>query len=391
MATVTIGFFPREQFSLAAESLQRIFDCTHIPFNLIAIDCNTPKVYWQQIEQVLEGRSNVRVIHTDRYLMPNQSRNLVLKEADPQDEFLCFIESDVLVEDGWLSSLIQACEEHPADVAIPRIIEGRLGATKIHWDANLGQVNSIQTAEGTQLEILPLSGNQRLDRGSHRRKIDLSGEAHCQLYRRSVFERVTPFDDDVIYLDWIDSSMALYDSKIPVVFEPQSVVHFWHPYPPSQDDLDYFFRRWDLQQAAQELPLIQKKWNLVQMTASLDFVIERNRIGQLHQIVDKLKAIISPQESIILVDENCLNGNEVVASLRIIPFLERDGQYWGLPANDNSAIQELERLRQNGCSAIVFLWHTFWWLEHYREFNDYLHKKFSCLLQNDCVIMFDLR
>ena len=62
MPTVTIGFFPREQFSLAAESLQRIFDYTHIPFNLIVINCNTPEVYWKQIEQVLAGRSNVKVI-----------------------------------------------------------------------------------------------------------------------------------------------------------------------------------------------------------------------------------------------------------------------------------------------------------------------------------------
>ena len=63
MSTITIGFFPRERFSLAAESLQRIFDYTCIPFNLIVVDCNTPKVYWQQMEQVLRGRSNVNVIH----------------------------------------------------------------------------------------------------------------------------------------------------------------------------------------------------------------------------------------------------------------------------------------------------------------------------------------
>jgi GT2 family glycosyltransferase len=106
MSTVTIGFFPREQFSLAAESLQRIFEYTRIPFNLIVVDCNTPKVYWLQIEQVLKGRSNVKVIHNDHYLQANQLRNLVIQEA--KDEFLCFIENDVLVEEGWLSNLI-AC------------------------------------------------------------------------------------------------------------------------------------------------------------------------------------------------------------------------------------------------------------------------------------------
>ncbi|MUG98010.1 glycosyltransferase [Scytonema sp. UIC 10036] len=390
MPTVTIGFFPREQFSLAAESLQRIFDCTHIPFNLIVIDCNTPEVYWKQIEQVLAGRSNVKVISKDYYLMPNQSRNLVLQESNSNDDFLCFIENDVLVEEDWLSYLIQACEEHPADVAIPRIIEGRLGATKIHWDPNLGQVRSVETTDGVELEILPPTGDLQLDRGSHRRTIELSGEVHCQLYRRSVFERVNPFDD-VVYLDWIDSTMALYKANISVVFEPKSVVHFWHPFPPERDDLDYFFKRWDLQQAANELEQIQKKWNLAQMTADLFFVEERNRIARMYDLREELKALFSPQESFILVDESCLYGNKIIKDFQTIPFTERNGQYWGVPTDDNMAIREFERLYQTGVCAIVFLWTAFWWLEHFTGFHDYLRQKFPYLLKNDCVIVFGLR
>ncbi|KAB8335202.1 glycosyltransferase family 2 protein [Scytonema tolypothrichoides VB-61278] len=390
MSTVTIGFFPREQFSLAAESLQRIFDCTHIPFNLIVIDCNTPQVYWKQIEQVLAGRSNVKVISKDYYLMPNQSRNLVIQEFNSDDDFLCFIENDVLVEEGWLSYLIQACEECPADVAIPRIIEGRLGATKIHWDPNLGQVDSVQTTDGIKLQILPPTGDQQLDQGSHRRKLELSGEVHCQLYRRSVFDRVNPFDD-VVYLDWIDSSMALHNSNISVVFEPKSVVHFWHPFPPELDDLNYFLKRWDLQQAAKELDQIQKKWNLAQMTADLFFVEERNRIAHLYDLREKLKVLIPQDKSFILVDEDFLNGNKIFEGFQTIPFTERNGQYWGVPTDDNMAIREFERLHQTGVYAIVFLWNAFWWLDYFTGFHDYLRQKFPYLLKNDCAIMFSLQ
>ncbi|MDZ8085558.1 MAG: glycosyltransferase [Nostoc sp. DedQUE12b] len=388
-STVTIGFSPREQFSLAAECLQRIFDYTCIPFNLIVVDGNTPKVYWQQIEEVLQGRSNVKIIHANDYLMPNQAKNLVIQEA--KDDFVCFIENDVLVEKGWLSYLIAACEEHPADVAIPRIIEGPLGETKIHWDPGLGEVQLVQTANEVKWEILPPTGDLQLDKGCDRRTIKLSGEAHCQLYRRSVFDKVNPFDGDVIYLDWIDSSLALYNAKIPIVFEPKSIIHFWHPYPPHLDELDYFWQRWDLQQAASEIDRIQKKWNLVRVTADLDFVMERNRIGQLHAIREELKTLISPQESFILVDEDILNGNEIIKGFQTIPFTEHNGQYWGQPADDETAIREFNRLHQIGASAIVFLWHTFWWLDYYVEFYDYLRQKFPCVLRNDCVIIFDLR
>lgn len=389
MSTVTIGFFPREQFALAAESLQRIFDYTHIPFNLIVVDCNTPKVYWQQIEQVLEGRSNVKVIHKDHYLQANQLRNLVIQEAN--DDFLCFVENDVLVEEGWLSHLITACEKQPADVAVPRIIEGPLGATSIHWDPNQGQVRSVQTADGVKWEIVPATDDQQLDRGTHRRRIELAGEAHCRLYRRSVFDQVAPFDEEVIFLDHLDSSLALYNAKVPVVFEPKSVVHFWHPYPPCADELDYFFMRWDLEKSAKSLERIQKKWNLVQLYGDLSFAIERNHIGHLYEVREKLQTLISPQESFILVDEDRLNGNEIMEGFRTIPFTENNGWYWGRPTDDDMAIREFERLHQTGASAIVFLWHTFWWLEYYAGFHDYLRQKFPCVLQNDHSIAFDLR
>ncbi|MCC5651557.1 glycosyltransferase [Nostoc sp. XA013] len=389
MSTVTIGFFPREQFSLAAESLQRIFEYTQIPFNLIVIDCNTPKVYWQQIEQVLKGRHNVRVIHKNDYLQANQLRNLVIQEAE--DEFLCFIENDVLVEEGWLSYLINACKEQPADVAVPRIIEGPLGATSVHWDPNQGHLRSVQTADGVKWEILPATtDDQHLNRGNHRRTIQLAGEAHCRLYRRSVFDSVAPFDEEVIFLDHLDSSLALYHAKIPVVFEPRSVVHFWHPYPPRPEELGYFFMRWDLEKSAKSLDRIQTKWNLVHLYGDLSFAVERNHIGHLYEVREQLKSLILPQESFILVDEDRLNGNEIIAGFRTIPLTEHNGQYWGAPTDDSMAIREFDRLRQTGASAIVFFWHTFWWLDYYVGFHDYLRQNFPCILQTDHLIAFDL-
>lgn len=388
MSTVTLGFFPREQFALAAESLQRIFEYTDIPFNLLVVDCNTPKVYWQQIEQVLKERNNIKVIQSDRYLQANELRNLVIEFA--KDDFLCFVENDVLVEEGWLSHLITACKEQSADVAVPRMIEGLLGTTSIHWDSNQGEIRSIQTADGVKWEILPATGDLQLNCGTHRRMIKLAGEAHCRLYRRRLFDRIAPFDEEVIFLDHLDSSLALYNAKIPVVFEPKSVVHFWHPYPPHPEDLDYFFHRWDLEKSAKSLERIKQKWNLVELYGDLSFARERNHIGHLYDVRKELETLISPQESFILVDEDRLNGNEIVKGLQTIPFTERNGWYWDRPADDETAIREFDRLRQAGAISIVFLWHTFWWLEYYIKFHNYL-QQFPCVLQNDHLIAFGLR
>ena len=95
--------------------------------------------------------------------------------------------------------------------------------------------------------------------------------------------------------------------------------------------------------------------------------------------------------SFILVDEEQWSAGEFVAGRRRIPFLERDGQYWGCPSDDATAIRDLERLRRWAADYIVFAWPAFWWLDHYSGFGRYLHSQFRCVLQNNDVVMFDLR
>ena len=74
-----------------------------------------------------------------------------------------------------------------------------------------------------------------------------------------------------------------------------------------------------------------------------------------------------------------------------MPFLEKDGQYWGPPADDATAINELERLHQAGAQLVVFVWTTFWWLEHYTGFHRHLRSRYACVQEDEHVVVFDLR
>jgi hypothetical protein len=71
-----------------------------------------------------------------------------------------------------------------------------------------------------------------------------------------------------------------------------------------------------------------------------------------------LAALIPPGESFIFVDQELLR-EYLALGRHAIPFLERDGQYWGPPADDSTATQELERLRRTGAKFIVFAWLRF--------------------------------
>jgi predicted O-methyltransferase YrrM len=107
-------------------------------------------------------------------------------------------------------------------------------------------------------------------------------------------------------------------------------------------------------------------------------------------IREEIAALIPSESTFILVNDNNWNAGDTLSDRRIIPFLEREGQYWGPPADDTSAIQELERLRQSGATSIVFTWPSFWWLDYYSEFHNYLRSNYQYLFDDERIVMFKL-
>jgi hypothetical protein len=112
---------------------------------------------------------------------------------------------------------------------------------------------------------------------------------------------------------------------------------------------------------------------------------------QIHVATQELLALIPPGNAFILADEDAWTTTESISGRRRIPFLEREGQYWGLPADDQTAITELERLRRSGASFLVIAWPAFWWLDYYAGLHRHLRSKYRCVLENDRLVVFDLR
>ena len=105
---------------------------------------------------------------------------------------------------------------------------------------------------------------------------------------------------------------------------------------------------------------------------------------------NEITTLIAPGETFILVDESQW-GAKIVRDRHIIPFLERDGHYWGVPPDDSTAVQELERLRREGASFIVFGWPAFWWLDYYSELRKHLISGYRLLLRNSRLIVYGIR
>jgi SAM-dependent methyltransferase len=109
----------------------------------------------------------------------------------------------------------------------------------------------------------------------------------------------------------------------------------------------------------------------------------------LPQTVSDLERVIPDNASFVLVDHAVLH--DVAFGDRVaIPFLERDGEYWGMPADGAAAIAEVERQRARGARFIAFYSVGFWCLDRFQDFAAYLRSRFPVVVENERVIVFSL-
>ena len=356
--TITIGFWARERFVMAGESLASLYEHTTLPFELVVLDAATPERYLSEMQAVLEGHDNWRMLHVDHYLLPPAAKNLILSEV--KTDYVCLLENDTLFTDGWLEALVEACETFPADVAAPAIREGR--GEEEHFDSHLGSVT--QNEDGLW-EIKPLKAARNEVPGPERVEFV---EQHCLLFRRSVFDRIGPYDEELNTRDEIDLSLALYHAGATVVLEPRSIVNYVPPSErPEPDELDYYAMRWDLDRAIRSRERIRERWSLVETPGDLGFVRYRNLIPQLPVARATLEELIESGHRVVLIENGDWFDTEVTEGLDLTPFPDAGGHFGGFPESDEAACRELEAAVEAGATAIVVGWPAQWWFDYLPE------------------------
>lgn len=123
--------------------------------------------------------------------------------------------------------------------------------------------------------------------------------------------------------------------------------------------------------------------------AEAETIQKKNWLAAVRRTKQELLSIVSGGECLVLVDEEHLRNEFALENT--IPFLEKDGQYAGPPPDDDTAITELERLRNLNAGFIAFAWPAFWWCNYYLQFLQYLHSRFHCVLENERLIIFNLK
>jgi len=113
--------------------------------------------------------------------------------------------------------------------------------------------------------------------------------------------------------------------------------------------------------------------------------------GNVKLATQEITFIVPRGDRFVLVNDGQWNFDERDSEHYCTAYLERGGQYWGPPPDDDTAIRELERLRKSGAGYMIFAWPAFWWLNHYSDLHNYLNTNFSCVLKNERLIVYNLR
>jgi hypothetical protein len=196
------------------------------------------------------------------------------------------------------------------------------------------------------------------------------GYGHCFL-AKDFFERLGGWPEYCYWGREDKEFWAKVSSLQPAVREQvQGFYHQWHP-----EDIDWKNRYGEETEAFQELK------ERVQAAES--------EVARARAVMAQVDTLLPRRSRYVLVDEDRFAEHGDLGG-RAVPFLEKDGQYWGIPADDATALSELKRLHAAGARFVVVPWIGFWWLTHFTQLNTYLRTSSTIMIETDAVIIFDL-
>ena len=260
---VTIVVVPRERFSYAPTSLESVYEHTQIPFKLIYVDGNSPEKSKMYLEEQAHSKG-FKLLRTDRYLYPNQARNIGAQHADTK--YIAFVDNDVVVSPGWLQALIQCAEETNAAVVGPLMCQHEPIHQEIHFAGGESHIWVDKLGRRRLREKMFYQGRKVTEmRNQLQRMTTELAEFHCVLVNRSVFEKIGPLDEAMLNTkEHLDFCMTVREAGGTVYFEPDSLVTYVPGPPQELADVHYYMLRWSDAWTLSSLKRMQEKWNLAE-------------------------------------------------------------------------------------------------------------------------------
>lgn len=315
---VTIVVVPRERFSLAMRSLESLFEHTDFPFSMIYIDGGSPDAVRRHLI-AQSRRRGFHLIRTDRYLSPNQARNLAIRHVETK--YVVFVDNDLVVSPGWLEALHRCAEETKGWVVGPIYCIGKPEHEIVHMAGGIARIQELD--EKRHLLEKHLFVGEHLS-GVHpilRRESCELVEFHCMLVRMETFRCLGLLDENLLSSpEHIDLCLSVRGVGREIYFEPAAVVSYIPPPPFAWYDIAYFVLRWSEAWNRSSLDHFRRKWNL---SRDDPFLADHSMWLRSHRqlLLASLQALlcrVCGRKAVRWIDRRLLSPAEVVANRLLI-------------------------------------------------------------------------
>lgn len=202
-------------WDLARRAITALAENTDQPFELVLVDNASPDDTLARAEAIVEGATIVRNEVNRGF---GEGSNQGAQAA--RGRFLCFLNSDALVEPDWLPPLLEAVERPRVGAAVPLFLNENRSVQEAG-----SVIDSIGYAHAVGADGKPGNFAYRF-----RREVDY-GSAACLLIRRDLFLELGGFDQAFTPAYYEDSDLCfrLHDRGLKTLYEPRSrVVHIRH-------------------------------------------------------------------------------------------------------------------------------------------------------------------
>ncbi|MGH7801480.1 MAG: glycosyltransferase [Thermodesulfobacteriota bacterium] len=284
------------------------------------------------------------------------------------------------------------------DILLPTAVERSIPffnnpeVVKVHWPLWIVDKGGKKTGDIKPTKALP--------EGDFSDVILKGGPTSCissptsgNAWDRRFLEKVFPVPEDVDYYkicaDEYLYTLAPVFGKLKKISEPQGFyrLHGKNIYSGKSFSEKLQF---ELKGREQQCSVLSKILTKFGFSIELELWKKNSWFHRLDHAVKEISSIVPEGDTFILIDDDTWGAQEIFSDIHAIPFIEKEGYYIGPPDDDETAILELERLRIIGADFLIFGWSSFWWLEEFQIFKEYLRTKFKCVHEDDDIIVFDI-
>ena len=223
---------------VATRAISALAQNTEPCFELILVDNASPDDSLARVEEQVEGATILRNT-TNTGFGPASNQGAALARG----RTLCFLNSDALVEPGWLPPLLETLAEPGVGAAVPLFL---------NENGTVQEAGSVVDSIG-HAHAVGGDGDPRDFRYRFRREVDF-GSAACMLVPAELFFELGGFDElfAPAYFEDTDLCFKLHERGLKTIFEPRSrVVHIRHGSGTSgaarklmEEHRDLFVERW---------------------------------------------------------------------------------------------------------------------------------------------------